>query len=92
MEELTVRDSCLIPLLCGHCSVIIDRFAGTVSLSIADADVMRKRDRVEQWLEDGTTSFLGIAALRHGFALIDRLQLPNLNMYDVLMSLILLKL
>lgn len=51
-------------------------------MSIADADVMRKRDRVEQWLEDGTASFLGIAALRHGFASIDRLQLPNLNMYD----------
>ncbi|KAG0579095.1 hypothetical protein KC19_4G072700 [Ceratodon purpureus] len=54
---------------------------GTVAMSIADADVMRKRDRVEQWLEDGTTSFLGIAALRHGFASIDRLELPNLNMH-----------
>jgi molybdenum cofactor sulfurtransferase len=51
-------------------------------MSIADADVVRKRDRVEQWLEDGTTSFLGIAALRHGFASIDRLQSPNINMYD----------
>ena len=52
-------------------------------MSIADADVMRKRDRVEQWLEDGTTSFLGIAALRHGFASIDRLQVSNVNMYVV---------
>lgn len=54
---------------------------GTVAMSIADADVMRKRDRVEQWLEDGTTSFLGISALRHGFALINRIHLPNLNMH-----------
>lgn len=54
---------------------------GTVAMSIADADVVRKRDRVEQWLEDGTTSFLGIAALRHGFASIDRLQSPNINMH-----------
>lgn len=54
---------------------------GTVAMSIADADMMRKRDRVEQWLEDGTTSFLGIAALRHGFASIDRLQTSNINMH-----------
>jgi len=47
-------------------------------MSIADADVMRKRDCVEQWLEDGTTSFLGIAVLHHGFAWIDQLQPSNI--------------
>ncbi|CAK9203239.1 unnamed protein product [Sphagnum troendelagicum] len=52
---------------------------GTVAVSIADADFMQKRDRTEQWLEDGTASFLSIVALRHGFAVINRLQPQNIS-------------
>ncbi|CAK9863850.1 unnamed protein product [Sphagnum jensenii] len=52
---------------------------GTVAVSIADADFMQKRDRTEQWLEDGTASFLSIVALRHGFAVINRLQPQNIT-------------
>jgi molybdenum cofactor sulfurtransferase len=40
---------------------------------------MQKRDRTEQWLEDGTASFLSIVALRHGFAVINRLQPQNIT-------------
>jgi molybdenum cofactor sulfurtransferase len=52
---------------------------GTVAVSIADADFMQKRDRTEQWLEDGTASFLSIVALRHGFAVINRLRPQNIS-------------
>ncbi|KAJ7535046.1 hypothetical protein O6H91_12G016300 [Diphasiastrum complanatum] len=38
-----------------------------------DVDFFKKRERLEHWLEDGTTSFLGIAALHHGFATINKL-------------------
>ena len=49
-------------------------------MSIAEIDMMKKRDKVEQWLEDGTTTFLSIAALRHGFASLARLQRSSINM------------
>lgn len=55
--------------------------AGTVAMSIAEIDMMKKRDKVEQWLEDGTTTFLSIAALRHGFASISRFQRSSINMW-----------
>ncbi|KAL2641505.1 hypothetical protein R1flu_009092 [Riccia fluitans] len=46
---------------------------GTVAVSIADADFVRRRRKVEEWLEDGTASFLSIAALHHGFDIVNRL-------------------
>lgn len=53
--------------------------AGTVSVSVADVDFVKKRERVEHWLEDGTPSFLAIAALRHGFAVVNDLTLPAIQ-------------
>ncbi|CAL9107776.1 unnamed protein product [Musa textilis] len=46
---------------------------GTVSASIADVDFIRRRDNIEQVLEDGTISFLAIASIRHGFKIINTL-------------------
>ncbi|XP_072962206.1 molybdenum cofactor sulfurase isoform X2 [Typha angustifolia] len=48
---------------------------GTVSASIADIDFIRRRESIEQVLEDGTLSFLGIASIRHGFKIIDTLSI-----------------
>ncbi|CAM6125359.1 unnamed protein product [Calypogeia fissa] len=52
---------------------------GTVAVALADDDFMQRRSRIEHWLEDGTVSFLGIAALCHGFRVIDRLQMSAIN-------------
>ncbi|KAJ0975831.1 hypothetical protein J5N97_017796 [Dioscorea zingiberensis] len=46
---------------------------GTVSASIADIDFIKRRDSIEQLLEDGTVSFLSIASIRHGFRIINTL-------------------
>nr|CAD1834558.1 unnamed protein product [Ananas comosus var. bracteatus] len=46
---------------------------GTVSASIADIDFVRRRESIEQVLEDGTLSFLAIASIRHGFKIVDSL-------------------
>ncbi|KAM0950783.1 putative molybdenum cofactor sulfurtransferase [Dioscorea sansibarensis] len=46
---------------------------GTVSASIADIDYIKRRDSIEQLLEDGTVSFLSIASIRHGFKIINEL-------------------
>ncbi|XP_026666305.2 molybdenum cofactor sulfurase isoform X3 [Phoenix dactylifera] len=46
---------------------------GTVSASIADIDFIKRREHIEQVLEDGTLSFLAIASIRHGFNVIDAL-------------------
>jgi hypothetical protein len=34
---------------------------------------------LEEWLEDGTASFLGIAALRHGFDTLEKLGMGNIR-------------
>ncbi|XP_044504727.1 molybdenum cofactor sulfurase-like isoform X2 [Mangifera indica] len=46
---------------------------GTVAASIADIDFVKRRQGVEELFEDGTTSFLSIASIRHGFNLINSL-------------------
>ncbi|GLJ52600.1 hypothetical protein SUGI_1119500 [Cryptomeria japonica] len=51
---------------------------GTVAASIADIDFVRKRERLEEWLEDGTSSFLSIAALQHGFNIINQLGISEI--------------
>lgn len=40
---------------------------------------MRRRERLEEWLEDGTASFLGVAALRHGFDAVEKLGMENIR-------------
>ncbi|EFH51195.1 hypothetical protein ARALYDRAFT_912014 [Arabidopsis lyrata subsp. lyrata] len=46
---------------------------GTVAASIADIDFVKRRERVEEFFEDGSASFLSIAAIRHGFKLLKSL-------------------
>lgn len=54
---------------------------GTVSASIADVDFIKRRDNIEQVLEDGTISFLAIASIRHGFKIINTLTHSAISRY-----------
>lgn len=54
---------------------------GTVAASVADVDFVQKRKNVEQWLEDGTVPFLGIVALQHGFATVNKIGFCNIMMH-----------
>ncbi|KAI5083295.1 hypothetical protein GOP47_0003038 [Adiantum capillus-veneris] len=54
---------------------------GTVAACVADADFVQRRESIEQWLEDGTVPFLGIAALHKGFLTVNRLGMPNIGMH-----------
>ncbi|XP_020269187.1 molybdenum cofactor sulfurase isoform X2 [Asparagus officinalis] len=51
---------------------------GTVSASIADVDLVNRRESIEQLLEDGTLPFLSIASIRHGFKIIDSLTISSI--------------
>ncbi|KAK3033127.1 hypothetical protein RJ639_036486, partial [Escallonia herrerae] len=46
---------------------------GTVAASIADIDFVKRRERTEEFLEDGTISFLSIASIHHGFKILNTL-------------------
>ncbi|KMZ64025.1 Molybdenum cofactor sulfurase [Zostera marina] len=52
---------------------------GTVSASIADIDFVKRRESIEQLLEDGTVSFLSIASIKHGFQIINRLTISAIS-------------
>ncbi|BBN03005.1 molybdenum cofactor sulfurtransferase [Marchantia polymorpha subsp. ruderalis] len=52
---------------------------GTVAVSIADEDFVQRRLNVEERLEDGTISFLSIAALRHGFTVLSQLNMAAIR-------------
>jgi hypothetical protein len=53
---------------------------GTVAASIADVDYVQRRENIEEWLEDGTSSFLAICSLQKGFAMIKKLGISNISM------------
>lgn len=53
--------------------VVSNLLTGTVAASIADIDFVKRRESVEELFEDGTTSFLSIASIRHGFKLLNSL-------------------
>lgn len=59
----------------------MSNYPGTVSASIADIDFIKRRERIEQVLEDGTLSFLAIASIRHGFNIIDALTVSAISRY-----------
>ncbi|GMY33370.1 molybdenum cofactor sulfurase isoform X2, partial [Fagus crenata] len=46
---------------------------GTVAASMADIDFIKRREGIEELFEDGTTSFLSIASIRHGFKILNSL-------------------
>ncbi|XP_062168774.1 molybdenum cofactor sulfurase isoform X2 [Alnus glutinosa] len=52
---------------------------GTVAASIADIDFVKRREGVEELFEDGTTSFLSIASLRHGFKILNSLTISSIS-------------
>lgn len=54
---------------------------GTVAASVADVDFVQKRQNIEQWLEDGTVPFLGIASLQGGFRNVKKLGIYNIGMH-----------
>ncbi|KAL5545083.1 hypothetical protein UlMin_008867 [Ulmus minor] len=54
---------------------------GTVAASIADIDFVRKREGVEELFEDGTTSFLSIASIFHGFRILNSLTIPAISQH-----------
>ncbi|KAE8124542.1 hypothetical protein FH972_019417 [Carpinus fangiana] len=52
---------------------------GTVAASIADIDFVKRREGVEELFEDGTTSFLSIASIRHGFKILNSLTISSIS-------------
>ncbi|KAF5477378.1 hypothetical protein F2P56_004025 [Juglans regia] len=52
---------------------------GTVAASIADTDFIKRREEIEELFEDGTTSFLSIASIRHGFKMLNSLTTPSIS-------------
>ncbi|GAV64118.1 Aminotran_5 domain-containing protein/MOSC domain-containing protein/MOSC_N domain-containing protein [Cephalotus follicularis] len=46
---------------------------GTVAASIADIDFVKRREGIEEHFEDGTTAFLSIASILHGFKILHSL-------------------
>ena len=61
-------------------------FTGTVAASIADIDFIKRREGIEELFEDGTTSFLSIASIRHGFKILNSLTISAICRYVNLVS------
>ncbi|CAN7098649.1 unnamed protein product [Brassica rapa subsp. narinosa] len=59
---------------------------GTVAASIADIDFVKRREKVEEFFEDGSASFLSIAAIRHGFKLLKSLTTSAIWMHTTSLS------
>ncbi|XP_024008774.1 molybdenum cofactor sulfurase isoform X2 [Eutrema salsugineum] len=59
---------------------------GTVAASIADIDFVKRRESVEDFFEDGSASFLSIAAIRHGFKLLKSLTTSAIWMHTTSLS------
>lgn len=55
--------------------------SGTVAASIADIDFVKRREGIEELLEDGTSSFLSIASLHHGFRILNTLTSSAISRY-----------
>ncbi|KAG9146810.1 hypothetical protein Leryth_005122 [Lithospermum erythrorhizon] len=62
-------------------SILIRRkiASGTVAASIADIDFVKRREGFQEFFEDGTASFLNIAAIRHGFNILHSLTMPAIS-------------
>ncbi|CAN4103814.1 unnamed protein product [Withania somnifera] len=52
---------------------------GTVAAAIADVDFFKRREGIEEFFEDGTISFLSIAAIQHGFKIINMLTSSSIS-------------
>lgn len=65
------------------CCFTIQSFLGTVAASIADIDFVKRREGIEEFFEDGTISFLSIAALHHGFKILNTLSMSAISRYAI---------
>lgn len=54
---------------------------GTVAASIADIDFVQRRRGIEESFEDGSQSFLSIAAINHGFKIVNTLKITAIARY-----------
>ncbi|CAL1391251.1 unnamed protein product [Linum trigynum] len=52
---------------------------GTVAASFADLDFVKRRENIEELFEDGTTSFLSIASIQHGFKILKSLTVTGIR-------------
>ncbi|KAK9275964.1 hypothetical protein L1049_023239 [Liquidambar formosana] len=59
---------------------------GTVAASIADIDFVKRREGFEELFEDGTTSFLSIASIRHGFKILNTLTVSAISRHTTSLS------
>ncbi|KAL0398999.1 UNVERIFIED_CONTAM: Molybdenum cofactor sulfurase [Sesamum radiatum] len=60
---------------------------GTVAASIADVDFYKRRDGIEEYFEDGTLAFVSIAALRHGFKILNALTISAISRHTTSLAL-----
>ncbi|PIN09781.1 Molybdenum cofactor sulfurase [Handroanthus impetiginosus] len=60
---------------------------GTVAASIADVDFHRRRDGIEEYLEDGSLAFLSITSLRHGFKILNALTMSAISRHAMSLAL-----
>ncbi|XP_043688948.1 molybdenum cofactor sulfurase isoform X2 [Telopea speciosissima] len=59
---------------------------GTVAACIADIDFVRRRKGIEESFEDGTQSFLSIAAIHYGFRIINSLTVSAIARHTASLS------
>ncbi|XP_042482522.1 molybdenum cofactor sulfurase isoform X2 [Macadamia integrifolia] len=59
---------------------------GTVAACIADVDFVRRRKGIEESFEDGTQSFLSIAAIHYGFRIINSLTISAIARHTAALS------
>ncbi|KAJ3679297.1 hypothetical protein LUZ60_017308 [Juncus effusus] len=52
---------------------------GTVTASISDIDFVKRREKIEELFEDGTSNFLAISAISHGFKIINDLSIHSIS-------------
>ncbi|KAL3734047.1 hypothetical protein ACJRO7_023404 [Eucalyptus globulus] len=52
---------------------------GTVAASMADVDFVKRREGIEESLENGTLSFLSISSIQHGFKVLNSLTMEAIS-------------
>ncbi|XP_030474904.1 molybdenum cofactor sulfurase [Syzygium oleosum] len=59
---------------------------GTVAASMADVDFVKRREGIEESLENGTLSFLSISSIRHGFKVLNSLSMEAISRHTESLS------
>lgn len=79
--RLVVQFFCFSKYLCCNLCLRPLHQPGSISASVADVDLVNKRVRNEQLVEDGTLTFLGIAYISHRFKIVDMLSISAIARY-----------